>query len=111
MAKTAERNTSTYAYSAHPISNATVDVPVISLKKENGSGLLNALNTHLPRSKRHDGRFTQSSLPSTMELRELFPGLEFLWATGELMHGLVFVFQMRMHLEMQAKGISVTGSR
>jgi len=32
MAKAVDRNTLTYAYAAHPYSNATVDVPVISLK-------------------------------------------------------------------------------
>ena len=31
MSKTADRNTLTYAYAAHPYSNATVDVAVISL--------------------------------------------------------------------------------
>ncbi|MCY2980975.1 MAG: hypothetical protein NTU79_20110 [Planctomycetota bacterium] len=31
MAKAADRNTLTFAYAAHPYSNATGDVPVISL--------------------------------------------------------------------------------
>ena len=31
MAKAADRNTLTYEYAAHPYSNATGDVPVISL--------------------------------------------------------------------------------
>lgn len=59
MAKAADRNTLTYAYAAHPYSNATVDVPVISL-----SSSVSRLSNDPWRVKDHPRRLRKERNPT-----------------------------------------------